>query len=149
MTHAPTEQTINTALIGLSRSFLQYVAESWPWVDEAERNIEQQLQVLAFRQRQDVADLVGLLTDRDWPIDFGSYPTEYTDLHFISLTALFEWLVIGQAQVSEMLLATQQTLKDAADQPAFSLIETIRFRQDDLAKAMKELQQELADSIAH
>lgn len=149
MTQVPTEQTINTALIGLSRSFLQYVAESWPWVDVADRSIEEQLHVLAARQRQDVGELVDLLLDRDWSIDFGTYPTEYTDLHFISLTALFEWLTIGQAQIAELLEATQQTLREAGDQLGAQLVETIALRQNDLSNAMKELQQELADSIAH
>jgi hypothetical protein len=149
MTHVPTEQTINTALIGLSRSFLQYVAESWPWVDVADRSIEQRLQVLASRERQDVGELVELLLDRDWSIDFGTYPTEYTDLHFISLTALFEWLLIGQDQIADMLSSTQQTLKEAGDQSAMQLVETIASRQKDLAQALKELRQELAESVAH
>jgi len=149
MTHVPTEQTINTALIGLSRSFLQYVAESWPWVDADDRSIEEQLQVLAARQRQDVGDLVELLMDRDWAIDFGTYPTEYTDLHFISLTSLFEWLSTGQSQIADLLKSTQQELQEAGDGEAAGIVETVALRQNDLAQAMKELQQELADSVAH
>jgi hypothetical protein len=149
MTHVPTEQTMNTALIGLSRSFLQYVAESWPWVDEADRSIERQLQILASRQRLDVGDLVGFLVDRDWNVDFGTFPTEYTDLHFISLSALFEWLTVGQAQIDRLLSSTQQMLKETEDLPALHLVEAIALSQNDIAKAMKELQQELADSIAH
>lgn len=148
MTSPATESTINEALIGLSRSFLQYVAESWPWVDEADRGIEEQVQVLAARQRQDVGQLVELLLARDWAIDFGTYPTEYTDLHFISLAALFSLLQNGQSQIADRLAGAVQTLRDASDAEAVELLEAIAIRQNDLAAALKELQQELANSIA-
>ncbi len=146
MTNQPTESSINEALIGLSRSFLQYVAESWPWVDESAGRIEEQVQILAGRQRQDVSELVHLLTDRDWPIDFGTFPTEYTDLHFISLSTLFDWLSNGQRQIADLLAATVQSLRAGSDESAATLLEAIALRQNDVASALKELQQELADS---
>lgn len=146
MTNQPTESTINEALIGLSRSFLQYVAESWPWVDESDRGIEEQVQVLATRQRQDVGDLVQLLIERDWAIDFGTFPTEYTDLHFISLSTLFDWLQNGQTRIADRLASTVQLLRSASDEPAAAIVEAIALRQNDLASALKELQQELADT---
>lgn len=144
----PTEPTINNALISLSRSFLQYVAESWPWVDVDAQQVEDQLQVLAARQRQDVGDIVQLLTDRDWFIDFGTYPTEYTDLHFISLASIFDWLLNGQSQIADRLAEALTSLKEAGDTAASELLETVALRQNDLASAIKELQQELAGSAA-
>ena len=146
MTNLPTESTTNEALIGLSRSFLQYVAESRPWVDETDRRIEEQVQALAARQRQDVGKLVQLLLSRDWPIDFGTFPTEYTDLHFISLSTLFDWLQNGQSQIVDRLAAVAQSLRESSDDQASTLIETIAVRQNNVAKALKELQQELANS---
>ena len=148
MANPATESIINDALIGLSRSFLQYVAESWPWVDEADRAIEQQVHVLAARQRQDVGDLVQLLLERDWPIDFGTFPTEYTDLHFISLSALFSLLQNGQSQIAARLSAAVQALRDASDDHAVAVLERVAIQQDDLGRVMQELQQELAQSTA-
>jgi hypothetical protein len=147
MSNQPTESIINEALIGLSRSFLQYVAESWPWVDETDRTIEEQMQVLAERQRQDVSDLVQLLLARDWSIDFGTFPTEYTDLHFISLSTLFERLENGQQKIAGRLAATKQALGEVSDEEATALVDAIILRQSDLAAGLKKLQQELADSI--
>ncbi|MEO2034126.1 MAG: hypothetical protein ABGZ35_18790 [Planctomycetaceae bacterium] len=143
MTNPPTESTINEALIGLARSFLQYVAESWPWVDESDRAIDVQVQELAAHQRQDVRELVQLLIGRDWPIDFGTFPTEYTDLHFISLSTLFDWLQNGQRQIADRLAAAAQALRDASDDQGTTLIEAIAIRQNDIAVSLKELQQEL------
>ncbi len=147
MSNQPTESIINEALIGLSRSFLQYVAESWPWVDETDRTIEEQMQVLAERQRQDVSELVQLLLARDWSIDFGTFPTEYTDLHFISLSTLFERLENGQQKIAGRLAATKQALGEVSDEEATALVDAIILRQSDLAACLKKLQQELADSI--
>lgn len=147
MSNQPTESIINEALIGLSRSFLQYVAESWPWVDETDRTIEEQMQVLAERQRQDVSELVQLLLARDWSIDFGTFPTEYTDLHFISLSTLFERLENGQQKIAGRLAATKQALGEVSDEQATALVDAIILRQGDLAAGLKKLQQELADSI--
>ena len=143
-----TEPTINNALISLSRSFLQYVAESWPWVDVNAQQVEDQLHVLAARQRQDVGDIVQLLTDRDWFIDFGTYPTEYTDLHFISLASMLDWLLNGQSQIADRLAEALASLKEAGDATASELLETVALRQNDLTSAIKELQQELAGSAA-
>ena len=146
MTNLPTESAINEVLIGLGRSFLQYVAESWPWVDESDRTIEEQVQVLAARQRQDVGELVQLLIGREWPIDFGTFPTEYTDLHFISLSTLFDWLQNGQRQIADRLAGTAKSLRDSSDDQGTALIEAIAVRQNDIGVSLKELQQELKNA---
>ncbi|MCH2212182.1 MAG: hypothetical protein MK110_12830 [Fuerstiella sp.] len=143
MTNPPTASIINEALIGLARSFLQYVAESWPWVDVSHQSIEKQLQLLAARQREDVSELVQLLIDRELPIDIGVFPTEYTDLHFISLVTLLDWLQIGQSRISDRLAAAAQSLRESADEDALDLIEAIAGRQQNLAASLRELQQEL------
>ena len=148
MTNLPTESTINDVLIALSRSFLQYVAECWPWVDVTDRGIELQVQGLAARQRQDVSELVHLLIRREWAIDFGSFPTEYTDLHFISLGTLLERLQIGQSRIADRLMAATQALCDSSDEEAKSLVEAISGRQKDIGNSIQQLQQELAGSGA-
>ena len=63
------ESVLNSVLIDMSRSFLQYIAECWPWVDVVEQaqSVERQVMVIAARQRQDVADIASLLTSRSRP----------------------------------------------------------------------------------
>lgn len=148
MTNPATASIINEALISLSRSFLQYVSESWPWVDAEDQGIADQVQTLAARQRQDVGDLVQLLIQRDWAIDFGTFPTEYTDLHFISLSTMLTWLQNGQSRIADRMASAVQTLREASDDEAVGLLEAVAMRQADLGTAMKELQQELTESAA-
>ncbi len=148
MTDVSTNSTINTVLISLSRSFLQYVAESWPWVDASVLRVEEQVRDLAASQRKDVAALVHVLTERDCHIDLGAYPTEYTDLHFISLSTLLEWLLSGQTQVIDRLRAAADYLKEADDRIAGELLEAIANRQSNVTSRLKQLQQELVDAPA-
>ena len=105
-------------LISLSRSFLQYVSESWLWVDDSAKASGEQVSVLAERQRQDVADLARLLQDREWSIDYGAYPTEYTDMQFLSLSALFSQLMFAQSVIGDKLSATVSDLRALGDSEA-------------------------------
>ena len=103
MTCQDNELLLNNVLIQMARSFLQYVAESSPWVSYDTASLESQVLVLAARQRQDVAELATLLTSREHFIDFGSFPTEYTDQQFLSLQS-----IIGRIEASHALAATAQ-----------------------------------------
>jgi hypothetical protein len=62
MTCQDNEILLNNTLIQMSCSFLQYVSESWPWVRLEASSIEKQVRVLAARQRQDVGEIVSLLS---------------------------------------------------------------------------------------
>ena len=84
----PSQTALNSALIDMSRSFLQYVAEGWPWVGADQQAVGDQVLALAASQRDDVAAIVELLNDREQFIDFGSFPTEYTDLQFLALDTM-------------------------------------------------------------
>ncbi len=140
------ESILNDVLIDLSRSFLQYVAESWPWVDESEQAVIDQLQVLAARQRQDAADIVRMLQQRDAVIDPGTYPTEYTDLHFISVSVLLDGLSRSQTQIDDRLADAETRLRQAGDEQAAELLQTIRQHEKDIASAVSELQRELSSA---
>ena len=58
-----------------------------------------------FRRRQQlqIARLVELLGDRDATIEFGRFPTKYTDLHFVSLENLYPRLIANQEVILETL----------------------------------------------
>lgn len=79
-------------VIDLSRCLLQYVGESWPWTDgdEAEQQV---IDNLVARQQQSVAKIADILLCRRKYIDFGAYPTEFTDLQYLALDHLLDQLV--------------------------------------------------------
>lgn len=135
---------LNNLLISMARGFLQYVAECWPWVSTDAVSIEAQVRVLAARQRQDVGEIVDLLIGREHSIDFGSFPTEYTDLHFVSLENLMNLLNSAQQHVCQQIADSAVSLRTAGDQAGSELLEVIEMRQQDLTKALNELQAELS-----
>ena len=138
-----TESVLNGVLIDMARSFLQYVAEGWPWVSTDAQSIEEQVLVLAARQRQDVAEIVALLNEREYPIDFGSFPTEYTDLQFLALGSMFEWLHNSQGIVLSSIETAVQQLTAAGDEEGAALLKLIEMHQKEDAKALKDLHQQL------
>jgi hypothetical protein len=143
MTCQDNEILLNNVLIQMSCSFLQYVSESWPWVSTEEGSIESQVRVLAARQRQDVAEIVTLLTEREHFIDFGSFPTEYTDQQFLSLQALTKGLKNSQTGICSKIAATIVSLKTAGDVEAADLLAALEIHERDILKALSEVEQGL------
>jgi hypothetical protein len=142
------ESVLNSVLIDMARSFLQYVAEAWPWVSTQDHSVEEQFNAIAARQRQDVADIVSLLTVREHFIDFGSFPTEYTDLQFVALEALFDSLHGSQQIVCDSITSALSELSKDDDEEAVLLLTAIKTRQAEAAAALKELQEQLATPAA-
>ncbi|MBM80387.1 MAG: hypothetical protein CMJ78_07310 [Planctomycetaceae bacterium] len=88
-------------LIEVGRSALQYMGECWPWTGSDEQgNV---LKQLIQNQAAHVPVLVGLLGDRRQLIDFGTYPTEYTDLHYTGVDFLLSLLVQNQTALVGIL----------------------------------------------
>ena len=134
MAGTPHHAELNQLLIHLGRSLLQYVGESWPWTD-SHSNVEQRkLNELVARQQQFIERLAELLVRRDWAIDFGAYPTEYTDLHYVALDYLLDLLILDQ----EALLAdVDRTISVCGDDPeAVRLLGDLR---TELQHDLKEL----------
>ena len=140
------DSVLNGVLIDMARSFLQYVAEGWPWVSSDAQSIEQQVLVIAARQRQDVAQIAELLTEREHFIDFGSFPTEYTDLQFLALESMFQWLHNSHQTVLNSLAAGIDRLKTAGDDEGAKLLQIVELHQKEDAAALKDLQGELANA---
>lgn len=148
MTCQDNEILLNNVLIQMARSFLQYVAESWPWVSTAAASVESQVRVLAARQRQDVSELAAFLIRREHFIDFGSFPTEYTDQQFLSLQAL-----IGRMQGSHQLVCnrianTVMSLRTAGDTESSQLLSILESHERDILKALGEIEQELSKTAS-
>ncbi|MEJ7591068.1 MAG: hypothetical protein WKF77_05930, partial [Planctomycetaceae bacterium] len=125
MTCQDNEILLNGVLIQMARSFLQYVSECSTWVAVEAASDEAQVIVLAARQRQDVADIAALLDAREHYIDFGSFPTEYTDQQFLSLQSVMSVLKRSHESVCNRISTAVVSLRTAGDSEAAELLATV------------------------
>src|SRR5438132_330676 len=103
-------QRLNLLLIRLLRSLLQYTAECWPWASVEESGEQQAIAEMGQFQLVYVRQLVDLLVERGWPIDFGTFPTEFTDLHYVGLDFLLGELIADEDKVIAELVRGQADL---------------------------------------
>lgn len=108
-------QELNKLFILLHRSLLQYVGECWPWTAEDGKQTEilATIKGLIAAQKQHEAALAQPLTESGWVLDFGGYPTLYTDLHYVSLTYLLKQIVVSQSQIVAAFDAAAQAYPDS------------------------------------
>ena len=142
MTDQDNNSLLNSAVISMAHSLLQYVADAGTWVQMGAQGVEEQVDVLAARQRQDVGDVAALLTEREFAIDFGTFPTEYTDLQFLSLEALFGSIRQGQSDVLEEIAAAISALRQSGDAEAVTLLEAVEIHEKEIAVALQELNEQ-------
>jgi hypothetical protein len=91
---AADHRQLNQLLIRLYRGLLPYVEECWPWSGGVHSIAERAaIDALALGRKRNVGKLVELLSARGWTIEFGNYPTEYTDLHYLGLDYLLGQLI--------------------------------------------------------
>lgn len=102
---------LNDLLIEIGRSLLQYVSECWPWAPRGQEAVREALDRMAAEQRALAGKLARLLDDRGEIIDFGSYPTEYTSLHYVSVDFLLQRILRNQ----EALVRSSDSLARAAE----------------------------------
>ncbi len=148
MTCQDNEILLNGVLIQMGRSFLQYVAECSLWVAADAASDEAQVNVLAARQRQDVADIAALLNAREHYIDFGSFPTEYTDQQFLSLRSVMGGLKRSHESVCHRISTAVISLRTAGDSEAADLLTTVESHERDILRAMGEIEKTLASHSA-
>jgi len=116
-------ERLNDLLVDVGRSLLQYTSESWPWAASDEGDVKDALERMAAEQRDVVAAIAELLASRGHATDFGSYPTEYTSLHYVAVDFLLGQLVENQkAVLSRCESVAEQT---PAEDPARSLLDDI------------------------
>jgi hypothetical protein len=89
MLDSQTQNQLQELLQRESRSFLQYVRDSFPWITSEEKPALAQLQTLIEEERRATAALAKFLTRQRIPLPYlGSYPVTFTTLNFISLDHL-------------------------------------------------------------
>jgi predicted mannosyl-3-phosphoglycerate phosphatase (HAD superfamily) len=131
---------LDQLLITLSRSLLQYVGEAWPWTDSHASVERQKINELVALQQKQISRLSELLSRRNGYIDFGTYPTEYTDLHYVALDYLLSQLIENEDSLITDLEQTLQKCTDDSD--AIPLLQQIL---SDQRASLSQLQ-ELAES---
>jgi hypothetical protein len=141
MTGQANEKLINSVLINLSRSFLQYLSESSPWVRGELAAVGRDLESLAASQRGDVRLLAELLDSREYSVDFGSFPTEYTDLQFLALQSLMAGLIHSQEGQIASLADACSALEHSGDSAAAAAVESVRNHEQKLLQSLRELNQ--------
>ncbi len=117
------DDVLNTVLVNVGRSLLQYVGECWPWTEKKDEEERRVVAEAVYKQREAVQDLVDLLTERRLRIELGAYPTEYTDLHFVELDFLLPQLVESEkALIGDLEVAIADV---AGDDEATALLRSI------------------------
>jgi hypothetical protein len=128
---------LNDLLIALSRGLLQYVGECWPWTGLEDATVHRQIDELIARQQRGIAHLADLLARRNWPVDFGAYPTEYTDLHYVALDFLLSQLI--ESEESLVAELERSLVVSHGDADAASLIEDILAGEREIVQKLRAL----------
>lgn len=102
-------------------------------------SVGREVEVLAARQRQDVSAIAQFLDSRECFVDFGSFPTEYTDLQFIALNSMTAGLVRSQKCNCEALSSGLQAVQASLDAEATALLTDVLAHEQDLLRALEEL----------
>ncbi|WLD12245.1 hypothetical protein [Planctellipticum variicoloris] len=104
---------LNSMLILLRCSLVQYAAECWPWSSRDAVSARQAVLGAAAEQTTLVEQMAALLTDRGWSIDPGAYPEEFTDWNFVSLRYLWPRVIEDQEfVVAELAEAAHECVDD-------------------------------------
>ncbi len=132
---ALTPQQVNQLFVLLHRSLLQYVGECWPWTAEVGRDVQTAATVkqLIAKQQHDESLLSEPLTASGWPLDFGGYPTAYTDLQYLSLNYLLKQVVKSQTEIVAALDAA------AKSDPESPLLQQVADNEREILKTVQAL----------
>lgn len=142
MSTADTSQLI----VDIGRSFLQYCSECWPWTSVDTEGARDRILQLASRQREHVAAMIDLLIAREHEFRMGTYPTEYTDLHYIGLEYLLDQLKENQAAITKNVMRIGAGI--SGDNELSDLLYRVGKGEEKILRALVELQKKLADSSA-
>lgn len=138
-------ETLNTALIGLHRSLLQYAGECWPWAAAGDAATEKRVRELAARERNLVGQLFTLLNDRGEAVDLGTYP-DNSALHYVSLPFLLERMQGETERFADQLKALAPTV--AGDEEGWALFGQVQTTVAENLAAIKDLRTKAQSPVA-
>lgn len=106
--------TLNRLVVDLGRSLLQFIGEVSPWSPQSATQTRDVIARLVAEQRSHVESLAALLVQRGCHVDYGVYPAEFTDLHFLSLKSLIPRVISSQLSlVNELDEAAHVAVDDS------------------------------------
>lgn len=103
-------QRLNDLVIRVYRSLLQYANECWPWGGAQEETEQKTVAELAADQLHHLEPLAELVLARSQTIDYGIYPMDFGELHYVALDYLMHELLQNQSG----LIATLEREQAAA-----------------------------------
>ena len=128
---------LNHLVVDLGCSLLQFVGEVSPWSPANAAAARDSVARLLKQQRRHVDQLVELLTERRYPVEFGVYPADFTDLHFLSLKSMLPRIIENQnALVAELDEAVHTCVDDAA---AIEVLTTILAAERGITAELKNI----------
>lgn len=104
------EETLNSVLIRVYRSLLQYAGECWPWTAAKEARVQQAVRAMAEEERTLAGRIFASLDARGWSLDLGNYP-DNSALHYVSLDFMLQRLVTDHTELTAMLDAAASRLE--------------------------------------
>ena len=125
---------LNDMVINIGRSLLQYLNESWLWSENPDATAT--IKTMAARQKEHSVALVDLLESLGHDVDLGTYPTEYTDLHYLALDYIAGQLVGNQESIVASLKSIHRT---AIPDNGGDLIDRIQAGEQKILEALREL----------
>ena len=108
-------QRLNDLVIRVYRSLLQYANECLPWGGAQEETEQKTVAELAADQLHHLEPLAELVLARSQTIDYGIYPMDFGELHYVALDYLMHELLQNQSG----LIATLEREQAAAVADAF------------------------------
>jgi hypothetical protein len=129
-------EILNRVVARLYRCLLQYAMECWAWTSDAETpGVEppeqKAVEQMAARQREFVARLADLITQRGAAVDFGNYP-DFSEMHYVSLDYLLGKLIADEQKLISELEAAHPALSDATARGLLS--EVLASEKDNLVR---------------
>jgi hypothetical protein len=115
MLDARTQTRLQDLLHRESRSFLQYVRDSFPWTAPEESGALARVRTLIEEERQAIVVLGRFLVRHRIPLPYlEPYPVAFTTLNFVSLDHLLPMLVDSERGAIAELEQDQASFTDAA-----------------------------------
>lgn len=123
MIDARTQSLLEEMVRREGRSFLQYIADSYPWATAEEAATLAKLQELIAEEREAMGELGRYLVRRRLPLPYlGAYPMAFTTSNFVALDFLLPRLV---EEESRAIAALERDLAKLGDPEARAQVQKI------------------------
>lgn len=129
---------LNAVANALYRSLLQYAEECWPWSGGLHGSNERAaVHALSRAQREHVGQMVELLDNRNWTVDFDNYPYDFTNLNYVGIDYLVQKLISDEERLLGLI---EQTLPAShSDAEASELLRSAAAAQRESLQRLRQL----------